>query len=459
MSASKIWLVIKREYITRVKKKSFIIMTILGPLLIGGLYSFGFYMILNSGDEVSKIKVVDESGLFSEALQKSGNLVFEKDTLPIEIAKHVYNSDEYAGLFYIPKNIVDDPKSAVYYSGKQAGIATMDNLENLLQKRIEEIKLNRLIAHLNVKDFNKNTLNEIKTRVDIKTRLLTEAGESESNVGVTSMVGFAGGILMFMFTFLYGVQVMRGVIEEKTNRIVEVIISSVRPFQLMMGKIIGIALVGLTQFLLWIILTAIVTSVISGVAFKNVNASSLKKQVTTQQQIGNASATSNVTVNGIPMQTPERNPMGMIKTAMQSLPLPLIIFSFLFYFLGGYLFYAALFAAIGSAIDNETDTQQFMLPITIPLMLGYFAAIGMLSHPDSPFGFWLSFVPFTSPIVMMVRIPFGVPAYQLIISMALLVGGFVLTTWLASRIYRTGILMYGKKPSWKEIGKWLFYKG
>jgi ABC-2 type transport system permease protein len=248
------------------------------------------------------------------------------------------------------------------------------------------------------------------------------------------------------------------VIEEKTNRIVEVIISSVRPFQLMMGKIIGIALVGLTQFFLWTILSMGVVGIISKSEIKNMDQEKLSNTFP-EKKLSAQNTDTDFNMKEAATQGSRKTQFEIINSALKSLPLPLIIFSFIFYFLGGYLFYASLFAAIGSAIDNETDTQQFMLPITIPLMLGYFAAISMLSHPDSPFGYWLSFVPFTSPIVMMVRLPFGVPAVELIISMALLVAGFIITTWLASRIYRTGILMYGKKPSWREIGKWLFYKG
>jgi ABC-2 type transport system permease protein len=454
---SKIGLIIKREYLTRVKKKSFIIMTILGPLLIGGIYGFGIYMIVSGADEVTKIKLVDESGLFRDSLKRSGNLIFESDTMPVQIVKQVYDPNIFSGILYIPNNIVEHSDLAVFYSAKQPGIATMENLENLLEKKVEDIKLNTMFTKLNVKDFDKNALKEIKTSVNIKTRLLTDKGEEESNTGITSMVGFAGGILMFMFTFLYGIQVMRGVIEEKTNRIVEVIISSVRPFQLMMGKIIGIALVGLTQFFLWTILSMGVVAFISKSEMKGLKPDKISNSLPQERMSGENSST-NLASKG--MAPGNRiNQVEVITGALKSLPLSLIIFSFLFYFLGGYLFYASLFAAIGSAIDNETDTQQFMLPITIPLMLGYFAAISMLSHPDSPFGYWLSFIPFTSPIVMMVRLPFGVPAIELIISMLFLVAGFILTTWLASRIYRTGILMYGKKPSWKEIGKWLFYKG
>jgi ABC-2 type transport system permease protein len=440
---SKIGLIIKREYLTRVKKKSFIIMTILGPLLIGGIYGLGIYMIVSGADEVTKIKLVDESGLFRDSLKRSGNLIFENDTMPVQIVKQVYNPNIFSGILYIPNNIVERPDLAVFYSAKQPGIATMENLENLLEKKVEDIKLNIMFTKLNVKDFDKNALKEIKTSVNIKTRLLTDKGEEESNTGITSMVGFAGGILMFMFTFLYGIQVMRGVIEEKTNRIVEVIISSVRPFQLMMGKIIGIALVGLTQFFLWTILSMGVVGFISKSEMKGLSPEKISNSLP-QEGISGERSSTNLASQAMATPGNRTNQVEVITGALKSLPLPLIIFSFLF---------------IGSAIDNETDTQQFMLPITIPLMLGYFAAISMLSHPDSPFGYWLSFIPFTSPIVMMVRLPFGVPAIELIISMLLLVGGFILTTWLASRIYRTGILMYGKKPSWKELGKWLFYKG
>jgi ABC-2 type transport system permease protein len=455
---SKIGLIIRREYLTRVKKKSFIIMTILGPLLIGGIYGLGIYMIVSSADEVSKIKLVDESGLFRDSLKISGNLIFEKDTMPLQTVKQVYNPNVYSGILYIPGDIVEHPDLAVFYSAKQPGIAMMENIESLLEKKVEDIKLRKMFANLNVKDFDKNALKKIKTSINVRTRLLTDKGEEESNTGITSMVGFAGGILMFMFTFLYGIQVMRGVIEEKTNRIVEVIISSVRPFQLMMGKIIGIALVGLTQFFLWTVLSMGIVGVISKSEMKNMDQEKLAKSFP-QKELSAQSTGTDFNMKEAAGQGVHKTQFEIINSALKSLPLPLIIFSFIFYFLGGYLFYASLFAAIGSAIDNETDTQQFMLPITIPLMLGYFAAISMLSHPDSPFGYWLSFVPFTSPIVMMVRLPFGVPAAELIISMVLLVAGFIITTWLASRIYRTGILMYGKKPSWREIGKWLFYKG
>jgi ABC-2 type transport system permease protein len=452
---NKIWLIVKREYLTRVKKKSFILMTILGPLLIGGLYGFGFYMIVSSANSISKIKLIDESGLFKSRLSKAGNIIFETDTTPLNRAKEIFDPNEYAGILFIPKDIIGNPASSLFYARKQPGIEVVDRMETQIEKELEDYKLNEALSHVNPKDFDKKMLQAIKTKVRIRTKLLTENGEEDSSVEATSIIGFAGGLLMFFFTFLYGVQVMRGVIEEKTSRIVEVIISSVKPFQLMMGKIIGIALVGLTQFFLWIVLSLFVTSAIT-YGIKNEEAQKIfQKNIPGHEY--SQSENSQVKINTVPLST--SGGISDYTNAISALPLTLIIFSFIFYFLGGYLFYASLFAAIGSAIDSETDTQQFMMLITMPLMLGYFAAISMMNNPESPFGYWLSFVPFTSPIVMMVRLPFGVPIYELIISMALLVLGFVSTTWMAAKIYRTGILMYGKKPSWKELGKWLFYRG
>ena len=453
---NKIWLIIQREYMTRVRKKSFILMTILGPLLFGGIYGFGIYMIVSAGDTVKKIKLIDDSGMFASKFTKSGNMIFEPDTTPVQTAKELFDPEICAGILYVPADIVKNPDGAMFYAKKQPGLDVVDRVENQLEKELEDIKLNEALAHVNPQDFDRNTLKNIKTRVHVRTRLLTEQGEEDSSVEITSMIGFAGGLMMFMFTFLYGIQVMRGVIEEKTSRIVEVIISSVKPFQLMMGKIIGIALVGLTQFLLWFILSAVVVSFVpaffggqqKGGIFKSSRVEQVQEEGSVDHQ---GTDQTNVMAAG--------GQMDSIKRAIGTLPLALIIGCFLFYFLGGYLFYASLFAAIGSAIDSETDTQQFMMPLIMPLMLGYFALIGMLSNPESPFGYWLSFIPFTSPIVMMGRLPFGVPAWELVLSMLLLILGFIFTTWMAARIYRTGILMYGKKASWRELGKWLFYKG
>ncbi|HQF29489.1 MAG TPA: ABC transporter permease, partial [Bacteroidia bacterium] len=312
-------------------------------------------------------------------------------------------------------------------------------IEDALQKQIENEKLKS-------KGIDQSTLESIKTSINLKTQTI---GGQKSNTELTTVVGFIGGILIYMFIFLYGAQVMRGVIEEKTNRIVEVIISSVKPFELMMGKIIGVALVGLTQFLLWIVLTMTISAGVSSVfANKMSGAEIVKAQV----------HTSNVAIDGQGEEKLSKDDMMSIFENMDSINFPLIVGCFIFYFLGGYLLYSALFAAIGAAVDNETETQQFMLPVTVPLIFSFVVAQSIITNPDSQMGFWFSIIPLTSPVVMMVRIAFGVPTWEIALSMSLLVVGFIFTTWIAAKIYRTGILLYGKKVTYKELSKWLFYK-
>ena len=279
---------------------------------------------------------------------------------------------------------------------------------------------------------------------------LTDKGEEDANVFATSGAGVAGAILVYLALFIYGAQVMRGVLEEKTSRIVEVVISSVKPMQLMLGKIIGVGMVGLTQFFLWIILS-------TGVTYAATNLFLKDKVPPAQKEI--------VSKNGHPTKelqttsTVPQSPVIMFYNSMKTLDYVSILGCFIFYFISGYLLYSALFAAVGSAVDSETETQQFMLPITMPLLFTYIMSFSVIvSHPDSSVAVWLSIIPFTAPVAMMVRIPFGVPGWQLALSMLMMVGGFLLTTWVASRIYRVGILMYGKKASYKELAKWFFYK-
>ncbi len=438
-------LIIKREYLTRVRKKSFIIMTILGPLLMASLFIVPVLMSKYDSDKVSTIQVIDESGLFKDKLLNSESMKFEMDSVSLPIAKTIFNPEKYTAILYIPGNILNNSNSIMLFSAKQANLNMVTTIEKTIQKEIETMKLK-------ANGINQETLDQIKTKVQVNTRKLTDKGEEESNAGLTTAVGMIGGLLIYMFIFLYGAQVMRGVIEEKTNRIVEVIISSVRPFQLMMGKIVGIALVGLTQFLLWIVLTFAISSVVTKIF---VDPNQLKEQMAHKQ-----TPLGTPLPDGIEDGATKVDGGGFSETlnALDSINFPLLIGAFLFYFLGGYLLYAALFAAIGAAVDGESDTQQFMLPITIPLILSFVVAQSILQNPESSVGFWFSMIPFTSPVVMMVRIPFGVAPWELALSMVMLILGFILTTWLAGRIYRTGILMYGKKVSWKELGKWLFYK-
>ncbi|HEX5001336.1 MAG TPA: ABC transporter permease [Bacteroidia bacterium] len=440
---STISLIIKREYLSRVRKKSFIIMTILGPVLMAAIFVVPVLIASYNHEDIQHIKVVDESRLFSGKLTGSETMVFDFDTTSIQQAKATFSGEKYDALLYIPGNVLHNTNSVMLFSAKQPNLNLVTAIEKSLQQEIEDMKLQ-------ARGIDRTTLTEIKTKVSVNTRKLTEQGGEElSSAGLSTAVGMIGGVLVYMFIFLYGAQVMRGVIEEKTNRIVEVIISSVRPFQLMMGKIIGIALVGLTQFILWIVLTLTLSSVASTVFFD--------KEAIKEQMVHRATPMGTAVDDGNNADF-GNGEITEIMSAVDSVNFPLLIGAFLFYFVGGYLLYGALFAAIGAAVDNETETQQFMLPITIPLILSFIVAQTIIQNPDSPIGFWFSIIPLTSPVVMMVRLPFGVPVWEMALSMGLLVAGFILTTWLAGRIYRTGILMYGKKTSWKELGKWLFYK-
>lgn len=443
---SRISLIIKREYLTRVRKKSFIVMTILGPVLMASLFIVPIMIASYDEDTTQKIRVIDESGLLGDKLRNTSNTFYEKDTLPLQVAKATFDPERHSAILYIPANVLNNTGSILLFSAKQPNLNLVSTIEKSLQQEIENMKLQ-------ARGIDREMLKEIKTRVQVNTRKLTEQGEEESSAGLSTAVGMIAGILIYVFIFLYGAQVMRGVIEEKTSRIVEVIISSVRPFQLMMGKIIGIALVGLTQFVLWIVLTIAISSAATTLF--------LDPQMMEQQMQHRTSAMGTVVdqaeVSSQNLQAPSGD-IAELYAALGSINFPLIIGAFIFFFIGGYLLYGALFAAIGAAVDGESDTQQFMLPITIPLILSFMVAQTIIQNPDSPVGFWFSIIPFTSPVVMMVRLPFGVPVFDMVLSMVLLVAGFILTTWLAGRIYRTGILMYGKKVSWGELGKWLFYK-
>lgn len=438
---NKILLIIQREYLTRVKKKSFIVMTILGPILMVGLV-FAQFWIKMIPEEKQKIIVVDESQLFLNKLENTSNQTFtySKNNLSFEQG-NFYQNDQNV-ILYIPANIIESQKIQIFYK-KQPGLGMQDYISTIVSKKLEEMKL---LAS----GIQPSQLASIKTKLNLTTTKIEKSGNFETKDNEVSMaLGFLAGILIYIFIFLYGAQVMRGVIEEKTSRIVEVIISSVKPFELMMGKIIGIAMVGLTQFLLWIILSAAGTTLV-GKFFVKDNTSIDKIEQTYK---------SNMPQNDAFKEMSSNKKAEVMDSFFNQVNLPVMLFSFLFYFLGGYLLYGALFAAVGSAVDNEADTQQFMLPLTIPLILSFTLAQNVMTNPESSLAFWLSVFPLTSPVIMMVRIPFGVPYFDLIFSMLMLVLGFIGATWVSAKIYRTGILMYGKKSSYKELWKWLFYKG
>jgi len=433
-------------------------MTILGPLLMAATIVVPIYLATRT-DETKTVAVLDETGIFNEKFKDSENIKFHYLNSDIGSAKTNFTKTGDHALLYIPKTEVSLPVNAILYSEKNVSINITSYIRNVMSKQIEELKLQARLRELQTDKQEPisvdDLLRSIKTSVDINTLKIGEDGkESKSYTEINMVLGMFSGILIYFFIFMFGSQVMRGVIEEKTSRIVEVIISSVKPFQLMMGKIVGVGLVGLTQFLLWVVLTfAIVTVVTSTMSSKEAGKSATEQMIKQNQAMNPAMAES------LPVQPKSgTDEMGGVMEAINSVNFPVMIGSFLFFFLFGYLLYAALFAAIGGAVDSEADTQQFMLPITIPLILSIVMAQFIIRDPDGPVSFWFSIFPLTSPVVMMIRIPFGVPYLEVILSMVLLLLGFLATTWLAAKIYRTGILMYGKKVNYKELWKWIRYK-
>ena len=355
-------------------------------------------------------------------------------------------------MLYISHIVAFEPNSVVFYSDKQPNLATKMHISKAMENFIRDQKLKTYeIENLD------NILRSVKTRINVRTIKITDTGiEKESHTGVAMAVGYIGGFLIYMFIFFFGAQLMRGVIEEKVNRIVEVIVSSVKPFQLMMGKIIGIAMVGLTQFMIWVVTTFLLVTLATTLIFPEMNMTPTEQaeQVLSQDIMSSGPVEAKPDAEASERSEDMDEIMGFL-SSLKDINFALTLGSFIFYFLGGYLLYGALFASIGAAVDNETDTQQFMLPLTIPLILALLVLVNSINNPDSSVSFWFSIIPFTSPIVMMGRLPFGVPDWEVGLSMALLVITFIGMTWLAAKIYRTGILMYGKKTSYKEIAKWI----
>jgi ABC-2 type transport system permease protein len=433
---NKIGLIIRREYWTRVRKKSFIIMTILGPLIFAGIVFVPIWLASSESSDEKVIAVIDESGLLQNSFSsdEDSNIQYEYITLSLNQAKEDFPTSNHYGLLYIPELDLDDPQGITFFAESNPSIQLLRNIRQTVRQNIRDLKLER-------SSISRETLEALETNVEISTINLTQAGEEQQgNAEVASAVGYIGAFLIYIFIFLYGAQVMRGVIEEKSSRIVEVIISSVRPFQLMVGKVIGVASVGLTQFLLWVGFTLLIVN-IAGSFFPDITADP---------------STTAVPMTQMPENSPELEAMQDFSSIFGSVNLPLLIGCFIFYFLGGYLMYGALFAAVGSAADSDTDTQQFMLPVSAPLIISIVTLAAILNEPNGTLAFWMSMIPFTSPVVMMMRIPFGLPTWELLLSMALLIGGFIFTTWIAAKIYRIGILTYGTKVNYKTIGKWLF---
>ncbi|MBE9516916.1 MAG: ABC transporter permease [Bacteroidetes bacterium] len=458
---NKIGLIIRREYLTRVRKKSFIIMSLLGPLLFAAYILIPMYFATLEDREEKLMVVIDDSGLFTAqgpdgpvfTIQETETIKFQVvKGVPIETFKETFEESGYYGLLFIPANILAS-NSSLIYSTKQTSIEISEYLKRSMESEIEDLKL----AQHEIEDIDK-ILAEVETSINVRNIKWTKDGKTqESNTGVIMGIGYLGGMMIFFFIFFFGSQVMRGVIEEKVSRIIEVIVSSVKPFQLMMGKIIGVGLVGLTQFLIWMVLSAVLVTGLKAAFFPELT------QTPTEQVVGSDLFDQGASAQDMSIGTPEglaNQDMDMAKeifASLKSINAGIMIASFLFFFIFGYLLYASMFAVIGSMVDNETDTQQLIFPVILPLILGIYVMISAINNPDNALAFWFSIIPFTSPVVMMVRIPFGVPWWQLALSGSLLVLTFLAMTWVAAKVYRTGILMYGKKVSYREVWKWLRY--
>ena len=442
---NKIRTIIQREYLSRVRKRSFIVMTILGPILLAALI-IGPVIISQLSERDYEVAVVDDTRIFYPQFKDANRVVFTHLPVDIDTAVKLLRDGKFDAVLHIPDVAFQAPSSLRLFSERSVSLNAKLYIESILKHEFEAMKL----AH---RGIDPEVLLAVETPVNIQAiKLMTDGEERTDHPEVARGLGLVGGILIYMFIFIFGAQVMRGVLEEKTNRIVEIIVSSVRPFQLMMGKIVGVALVGLTQFLIWIIFTFLIVT-----AFQFAFPETF--------QGGEAAGTLITTTHGPGQQLlPEQaagsgdSTASQIIQALSTINIEVMIISFLFYFLGGYLLYASLFAAVGSAVDSESDTQQFMLPITIPLLFSFIMAQLIMQDPSGPLAFWLSIIPLTSPVIMMARIPFGVPYWEVALSASLLVLGFIFTTWLAAKIYRTGILMYGKKISYAELWKWIRYR-
>ncbi len=444
---NKTLLILKQEYLKRVKKKSFIVLTLLIPFLFAGMFALIIYLSVNNDKEERTIAVYDESKLFLGEMEQEGYTKYhfvqkeEYDNLKANLK----GSGFYA-LLYIPGNIYSQ-NVAQMISEKQLPIELVDQIQRKLSRFIENDKRQKVIDETNIPDLE-NRLASTKTSIKLNTLKISDTGETKkSSSAVAFVASYAMGFIIYFFVFMYGSMVMRSVMEEKKSRIIEVIISSVKPVELMAGKIIGTALVGLTQVAIWVVLGLLTMTAVQGFLSPE-----------SAHQVGQSIMESQQQMNPVATQAAGQNQINEIMEMIGNLNLPLIIFSFVFYFLAGYLLYSSLLGAVGAAVDNDEDSQQLVFPVTLPLILSIMLLFPIAKNPEGPVAFWGSLIPFTSPVAMLARVPYGVPTWELLLSMFLL----ILTTFGAiagaAKIYRIGLLMYGKKVNLKELIKWLRYK-
>jgi len=432
-------LIVKREYLTKVKNKSFVIMTVLSPIIIIALIAVVAYLSQLNNDKKRTISVLDESGLVKNIFENSENTTYNVlNNITLEAAKTLVEANEEYGLLHISEVKNGDVASnqVKFYSEDSPSLSVITGLESKIEKKLTDIKLQQ-------NGVDVQMIKESKANITIDQESFT--GEKTSKAGSLMKLAFGGiaGYLLFMFIIIYGNMIMRSVIEEKTSRIIEIIISSVKPMQLMLGKIIGTSLAGITQFVIWLILGSILMVIVTSIFGIDMTQMQSPQQELVHQAM-----------SGQDTQAQAQ----LLYSEFMNMPILNLIIAFVLFFISGFLLYSSLYAAIGAAVDNETDTQQFMLPILMPLILAvYIGIFTVIEDPHGTVSTVFSFIPLTSPVVMLMRIPFGVPIWQQAVSLLLLVGTFIFTVWFAAKIYRVGILMYGKKPTYKELIKWIRY--
>ncbi|WP_299212683.1 ABC transporter permease [uncultured Dokdonia sp.] len=427
-------LIIKREYKARVRNKSFLIMTFLSPLILVGMVFLITYLTQLNSDTKRTIVIVDDSGLFEAEFTNTDQTTYiDLSVQGLENAKEIAEKEDYYGLIHIPSDREGLTSSITFYGKETPSFGLVESIEKRIEKKLtDQTLIDKGVDLVVIENSKKN--------IDLAIENYSGEKSSKMSNWIKAAFGGAAGYLLMMFIIIYGNMVMRSVIEEKTNRIIEVIISSVKPFQLMLGKILGTTMAGITQFTIWVILGGVLMVVLQ-VVF-DIDPSTTSGAVNSEAQA----------IASDPDKLTE------IFTEISKLPLLQLVFGFLIYFIGGYFLYSSIYAAIGAAVDNETDTQQFMLPIIMPLMLAiYVGFFAVIDNPHGTVATVFSIIPLTSPIVMLMRIPFEVPAWQLALSVTLLIASFIFTVWFGSKIYRVGILMYGKKPTYRELFKWLKY--
>ena len=441
--------IIGREYLNRVKKKSFLVTTFVVPILMAALCIVPVVMMMNAKDKAKTIAVVDASSEVVPYLRNTDVITYlDLSGTPVDSVKAVMAGMDYAAVLSISRWTDDGSVDVELTSLKPLGLETVENISHCVNDAVEDHR----IGSYDLPGYDlREIIDQVKSKVQVRTYLIDEEGnETISEQGVYQILSMVLGLIIFLFITLFGGMVMSAVIEEKASRVVEVLISSVKATELMFGKIIGIALVALTQFLLWIVLTfAIVTVVGGAVGLDSLTAANPEAIAS----VAGADTTQITALSGA-----DGGELGVVLTTLGNLPYARIIVVFLLFFVFGYILYASMYAAVGSAVENEGDSQQLQLPMTIPLMLAYFIAIYAFNAPESALVWWGSMIPFTSPIVMLARLPFGVPAGEIAASVAILVLTCVLLAWLSAKIYKVGILMFGKKSTWKDLWKWLKQK-